>query len=412
MLAMWSIAPNTAEAQFLFKARIDYGAGTYPSSVAIGDLDGDGTPDLAVANGGSDNVSVLLGNGDGTFQAAVNYGAGGSPESVAIGDLDGDGDLDLALANDDTDNVSVLLGNGDGTFQAAVSYGAGTGPFSVAIGDLDGDGDLDLAVANEGGNVSVLLGNGDGTFQAAVNYGAGAGPYSVAIGDLDGDGNPDLAVANYGSGDVAILINEIPDLVAITLIEPNGGEVVPSGSTYAVQWLAPLEMASFKLKYSTNNGKKWIPIDSGITDRSYDWTVPTPPKNKTKCLVKVIGYDASDKKVGADKSDSTFTIEGLRVTSPNGGETLTGGGLHTITWQTNGTKKPVEKVVLKYTKNGGTKWKKIDTLTENTGSYDWTVPDVPKTKSKCLVKVLLKDANGKTVGSDMSDGYFTIEPAP
>jgi len=198
----------------------------------------------------------------------------------------------------------------------------------------------------------------------------------------------------------------------ITLIGPNGGEVIPSGSTYTIEWAAPPEMESFKLKYSMNNGKKWIPIDRGITETSYDWAVPTPPKNKTKCLVKVIGYNGSGKKVGADDSDAPFTIEILTVTSPNGGETCTSDDPYTITWTTNGTKKPVEKVVLKYTKNAGKKWKKIDTLPEDTGTYDWTVPDVPKTKSKCLVKVVLKDKKGNTVSSDASDGYFTIQPQP
>ena len=106
--------------------------------------------------------------------------------------------------------VSVLLGNGDGTFRSAVDYGADDDPYSVAIGDLDGDRVMDLAVANAtSNNVSVLLGNGDGTFQSAVNYGSGVAPLSVAIGDLDGDDHLDLTVANGGSDDVAILINSL-----------------------------------------------------------------------------------------------------------------------------------------------------------------------------------------------------------
>jgi hypothetical protein len=123
---------QTGLASPLFNVRFDFEAGEMPYSVAIGDLDRDGALDLAVANGWSDNVSVLLGNGDGTFRSAVNYGVGEWPESVAIGDLDGDGDLDLAVANAGSDNVSVLLGNGDGTFRGAVDYGAGDGPWSVA----------------------------------------------------------------------------------------------------------------------------------------------------------------------------------------------------------------------------------------------------------------------------------------
>ena len=95
------------------------------------------------------NVSVLLGNGDGTFGAATNFAAGRRPASVAIGDLNGDGKLDLAVANSDSNNVSVLLGNGNGTFGAATNFAAGSEPRSVAIGDLNGDGKLDLAVANQ-----------------------------------------------------------------------------------------------------------------------------------------------------------------------------------------------------------------------------------------------------------------------
>jgi hypothetical protein len=197
-----------------------------------------------------------------------------------------------------------------------------------------------------------------------------------------------------------------------TLTAPNGGEVLPSGSTYTVRWTAFPGAASYKLKYSMNNGKTWKPIGSEIADTSHGWPVPIPPKNKTECRVKVIGYDALAKKIGADRSDWAFTIEVVKVTYPNGGELLTSGDMPTITWTTHETKKPVEKVVLKYTKNGGKRWKKIETLTENTGTYDWTVPHVPKTKSKCLLKVVLKEGKGNTVASDTSDGYFTIESTP
>ncbi len=207
VLILCVLSTTTTEAQ-LFDPSVEYGADDGTTSVVIGDLDGDGRPDLAVANWVSDNVSVLLGNGDETFQVAVNYEVGISPQSIAIGDLDGDSYLDLTVANVDSDNVSVLLGNGDGTFQAAVNYGVGNDPRSVAIGDLDGDSNPDLAVANNyfSNDVSVLLGNGDGTFQTAVNYGVGSYPISVAIGDLDGDSYLDLAVANTQSDNASVLL--------------------------------------------------------------------------------------------------------------------------------------------------------------------------------------------------------------
>ena len=189
---------TTATSSIALSAPRGFDAGSGPQSVAVGDFNGDGKPDLAVVNSYSNNVSILLGNGDGTFQIHVDYPTGAQPGSVAIGDFNGDGKLDLAVVNSYSNNVSVLLGNGNGTFQPAVSYGtgSGTGPAFVAVGDFNRDGKLDLAVANSNSTyVSVLLGNGDGTFQTAVNYDVGGAPTSIAVGDFNHDGKLDLAVA-------------------------------------------------------------------------------------------------------------------------------------------------------------------------------------------------------------------------
>jgi hypothetical protein len=182
-----------------FLPAVNYPVGSNPHAVAVGDFNGDGTPDLVVANSSSDTVSVLLGNGDGSFRAAQDYRAGPTPFAVAVGDFNGDGVPDLAVANNVTQGtVSILLGNGDGSFQAPVSYRVGTWPTSVAVADFNGDGIPDLAVANElAYGVTVLLGNGDGSFRPAVSSGAGLDPYAVAVGDFNGDGIPDLAVTNY-----------------------------------------------------------------------------------------------------------------------------------------------------------------------------------------------------------------------
>ena len=161
---------GSAEADPLFAAPfLSFETGRGPQSVAIGDLNGDGKPDLAVANSHSWSVSVLAGNGDGTFETYTDFGIGSNQNSVAIGDLNGDGKLDLVVASG---SVSVLLGNGDGTFGAQTDFVNGSSsPSSVVIGDLNGDGKLDVVASphyagdysSSPSAVSVLLGNGDGT---------------------------------------------------------------------------------------------------------------------------------------------------------------------------------------------------------------------------------------------------------
>jgi len=220
----------------LFLPAVPYNpGGEDPLAVAVADVNGDGKPDLLVVNCdpiGGDNcgndirrglMGVLLGNGDGTFQPVVTYDAGFEAWSLAVADVNGDGKPDLVVANlcasssnCTTGKVGILLGNGDGTFQPVVAYpSGGSNTFSVAVADVNGDGKPDLVVANlcgtssdcTSGNVGVLLGKGDGTFRAAVTHDAGdASPISIAVADVNGDGKPDLVVAYYHISAVGVLL--------------------------------------------------------------------------------------------------------------------------------------------------------------------------------------------------------------
>ena len=248
-----------------FSPAVSYPVGTNPQAVVTADFNRDGKLDLAVANYNDSSVSVLLGNGDGTFQPGLTSAPGGAPLSLAVGDFDGDGKLDLATANRGGWDVSALLGNGDGTFNqsAYILLGSYTYSRSVAVGDFNGDGRLDLGVSaiysdfDSYGQVNVLLGNGHGSFsepnvtwlgnagnqiaavaadlngdgfddfvtlapdydavrvllgdstgylQSSPSLRVGSVPYSVAARDLNGDGHTDLVTANdYGSS-VSVLL--------------------------------------------------------------------------------------------------------------------------------------------------------------------------------------------------------------
>jgi hypothetical protein len=193
--------------------QVDTGGVGEASGLVSADFNGDGKLDLAVANQGNANgdgarVSVLLGNGDGSFQDPISIPVPGGPFQVAVGDFNGDGIPDLVTVNALTNTVSVLRGNGDGSFGAPVNYPVGVDPAALMVGDFNGDGIPDVAVANSVSNsVSVLRGNGDGTFQNAVDYLVGIDPRSLVAADFNGDGALDLAVANFHSDDISVLLN-------------------------------------------------------------------------------------------------------------------------------------------------------------------------------------------------------------
>ncbi len=184
-------------------------SGTKPSGVAIADFNGDGRPDVAVANQGDNTVSVILTKSDGTFAARTDYPVGKVPLQVVTSDFNGDGIMDLAVVNSADNAISVLFGAGDGTFKSQVNFSTGRNPVAIAAGNFNGDGNTDLAVANHADDtVSVLLSDGKGTFTSQTPVSVSGAPYYILSGDANNDGKEDLFVlaSSANSSDTVLLL--------------------------------------------------------------------------------------------------------------------------------------------------------------------------------------------------------------
>ncbi len=360
-----------------------------------------------------------------------------SGQSVApAGSCTVDVDFSPTGPNGRSASLSVPSNDPDTPTLTAALSGTGVGPqisivpTSYYFGNIDvgdtssaqtftvtntGNGDLTIGTISVGGTDAADFGRSSDTCIDQVLAPAASCTLDIDFSPgMPGSRSASLSIPSDDpiTPTLNVSLSGFGTLPVVTVLSPNGGEAIASGSQYTIQWGGPATVATYTVKYSTDNGTTWKMIAKGYTGTSIAWNVPTPTKNRKKCLVKVVGKTAGDVKVGADKSDAKFTIEVVRIDDPNGGGPYTSGDPLTVNWTTNATKRPIYKVVLEYTKNGGTTWEKITSFSggSNPGTYAWTVPSVGKSKSKCKVRVRLKDASGNSLGKDASDGYFTINP--
>jgi FG-GAP-like repeat/Abnormal spindle-like microcephaly-assoc'd, ASPM-SPD-2-Hydin/FG-GAP repeat len=304
-----------------FKPGIAHAVGTNPTSVAVADVNGDGKPDLVISNQNCPNrtcgkatVSILLGNGDGTFEPQSDYAAGKDANWVVVGDFNGDGKLDLAVVNGQgnkyTSAVVILLGNGDGTFRVAGSYPLNTNAVSGATGDFNGDGKLDIAIADNVGVVSILLGNGDGTFQPRVDYSAGCGLYcsfpwgSISVGDFNQDGDLDLAVSNGGESSISVFLGN-----GDGTFEPEMEVATGSASGSVLQGVVAGDFTqSGRLDFAVANE-----ADNNVSILLQNGTVSFSPA-RLNFGVQLVGSGSTNGVTLANLRGTALTISGIAIT--------------------------------------------------------------------------------------------------
>ncbi|MGC1106226.1 MAG: FG-GAP-like repeat-containing protein [Candidatus Acidiferrales bacterium] len=206
--------------------------GQDPVAVITADFNGDGNVDLAVVNHTDNTVSILLGNGNGTFNSKGTLATEQGPIAAVTADFNGDGIPDLAVVNQTDNTVSIFLGNGDGTFTLKGTFATGKNPVAIVSGDFNDDGHIDLAVVNQADNsVSILLGNGDGTFQPQAKFATGAAPSAIATADFNNDGKLDLAVTNQTANTVSVFLGNGNGtfINATTLVTGNAPVAIAAG---------------------------------------------------------------------------------------------------------------------------------------------------------------------------------------
>jgi len=244
--------------------------------VAVGDFNGDGRLDLAVANQGADSVSILRGNGDGTFRNKVDIAVGAAPLWLVAADFNRDGVLDLATANNGGSSISLLIGRPNGTFKSQATFNTLRNPDALVLGDVNGDGKLDIGVA-DATNISFLLGNGDGTFARRVDY-AAKKYFGLAAGDFNGDGRLDVAAVG-ATQVVSVLLQSAVSLSPTSVSFGN----LRVGSDSEPKTAVLKNLATTTLNIS---GVKVAGSDAGDFSQTNDCGVSLAPK--ASCHINII----------------------------------------------------------------------------------------------------------------------------
>ncbi|HEY0076328.1 MAG TPA: FG-GAP-like repeat-containing protein [Abditibacteriaceae bacterium] len=342
---------NTIITDLSYDGEQNYYYDYQPGGLTIGDFNRDARPDVVLSCfykfvGEGDSVHFLAGDGDGTFTRGSLFKVGTAPRGIASGDFNFDGKLDIATANNvhqtlyyGSNGLSVLSGNGDGTFNAAVNYDVGTRPWDVVVADFNGDGKSDLATSNGGSNnVSLFFGDGTGAFAPAGNYGVGANPAGISTGDFNGDGVLDLAAANRDSDNISVLLR--PRLISINDVTVTEGNSGTQNLAFTVT-LSKASAQAITVNYATANGTATQPGDYSSQTGTLSFAAGVTSKT---ILVPIV----ADYVVEADE---TFTVNLSNAVNVAIGD---GQGIGTITNDDNDVTAPTVRFTTSATTPTGT----------------------------------------------------------
>ena len=397
-----------------FAPPVNYTVGSLPYAATFGDFNGDGRPDLAVANNGSNNISYFPGNGDGTFGSRTDYDVGQPPYGVVATDLNGDGKLDIVAETSFslTEGVRVLLGNGNGTFQPHVDYSFSglAQPSSILASDFNNDSKPDLVVIN-GSGATVFLGNGDGTLKPPANYGSSNFATSVAVGDFNTDGKIDLAVSSYGFGSNGVIS---------VMLGIGDGTFLPAVNYSTASSPFSIVKGDFngdgKFDLATASAQTpFISVLLGNGDGSFQTFVNLAADSPYELAVADLN---SDGKADIISAANAF---GLEVLKGNGDGTfqqlvnLQAGGRFAILLDLNGDSKP--DIV-----SSGAQADSISVLLNQTGPYSisgftrdnngMALSGVGVSLAGGTPKFTTSDANGAYAFNDLTAGQtYTVTPA-